>query len=527
MGWLDGETKRNYISACRIFYQLALASKSTLAINGLPADNLNAFQSLLNRANAQIELIFGPPAKSIQSNSAANILFDIITTATNITSLDLCEWRNLDRILSFKQITRMTSLQKLWMRDFARMNDVIWTKNLQKLTSLHLYNMEMVEDWPTLTKLQDLTIKCCTSDVVETFLTNISTLTRLHIGFFFSEDTRFNFVLTTLSNLKDLAINGQITASCTTLESLSIRATINNFDINWLSSNTRLTRLSIVSGIFQVGDPRITALEKLRNITKATFGDGFNPTHIFRHLNLTDLTMPVPNRQILMNIVQQYTSLRALRIEDTEVAVGSLDVLTSLLHLTKFVCHEYLDPSHFPTTLKTLETCTKAKNLSELTRLENLHSGQNQVDLFSVAEHLTRLTRLMFFKDIDFTTDKQAVEEISKLSILSNLRTLEIKVAWPRDNSDPYHGFNMEFLTALAKLEKLHYNAVDFNKDLLNNLHSTLTRLTELRIQQREPDGEILARFKKLRRLMLYSDGPSSTLSAYEEARLSAKVTYM
>jgi hypothetical protein len=114
----------------------------------------------------------------------------------------------------------------------------------------------------------------------------------LHFGINYTQDPNNGIVLTQLTKLKDLRIMAQfyppttLAASCTTLESLNIEITINDIDVDWISSNQRLTYFH-VTGDYD-DSAKFHPLTTLREISSAKFTRSAQ-FQLFSHLNLTRL----------------------------------------------------------------------------------------------------------------------------------------------------------------------------------------------------------------------------------------------
>jgi hypothetical protein len=497
------------MSTCRSFYQSFMATKSTFIINAMPASALDSLQKLLSRSETQIEVIFPSQTLSMQKQGASDQLMNILVNLTNLTGLKLCRWTVDNHHIQddLQKISSITTLRKL-----CAPFDTIDPSRLYNLTKL---KVEMVVgDWRNLTKLQDLTVYQDSFHApreLETFLADVSTLTRLHLGLNNANSNTFHFTLTTLSNLKDLniytydfnwdEINVEIIATCTTLESITINPQqIGVLDPDWISSNTRLTHFD--ARLRNVTDWD-RASQNLPNISSFTLED--TTTDRFKHLNLTQLDIQV----LVYDEIRQYSALEELLFSSTS---GPLDALTTLRHLTKLTAWLH-PPSDFPTTLKYLYAQGEVKNLTAWTRLEELglqtetHVTMKSFDGEKFA-HLTKITLI-------FQQNQQAVSTLPKLSNLFALRGLYVHE--PRNNNVL---LNMDFFTTLTSLEELDIKNIDLDSQLLENFSSILTRLTALRISCSNSTGEFLTRFTKLRALNFASKCAGHNLRSLLEESL-------
>jgi hypothetical protein len=462
----------------------------------MPANALELLQKILCLPNKQIEVIIPSQTLSMQNQGATDQLLDILAGLTNLTGLELCKWSSGDNNLVLQKISALTTLQTLSIP-----RDTIDPSLLYNLTKLKVHTA--VGDWRSLTRLEDLTVHSSSPTFLETFLTSLSTLTRLHVMLDNTRYQHFDVILTTLDNLKDFKISAmefafeeleiRLKASCTALESLLIGDYINDLDLDWISSNTRLTHFNVRHRLQQH-----LPLTKLRNITSTELINA-SQVQLFKYLDLTKLEIHSIAEVSVSDIAQQYTALESLAITSN---ANSVDALMSLTRLTRLKAY-CSPPSMVPTNLRYLLAACNVKNLTALTRLEWLVLAR-PVLMESFDVKFPYLTKLI----LNFSKEQQANATLSTLSNLFSLRDLRFNMAEHYKDIYGVHkpfNWNLDSLTTLTNLEALDIKIMDINTQLLDTFSSVLTRLTELSVACPNSTGEILLQFTNLRALVFDS----------------------
>jgi hypothetical protein len=463
----------------------------------MPVSALEALSTRLKKATRPFELIVRSPTLALKE--VPNKFMNNLTDLKNLTGLDVTAWTGFPTSAT-KKICQMTFLQQLSSPDFS-----FNFANLSTLTKLCIPGsifVGSIQIFQTLTNLRDLRMRSLRQEHVEE-VANLSLLTRLHFGI----SSNFTAILTTLTNLKDLAITAwrhvppilTLVASCTTLESLHIDTALQDPDIDWISSNTKLTKFHI-SCHFDYQSPRFHPLTHLRNITSAKFVHTAQLT-LFSHLKLTSLEIEpaVLDGNSAFTEILKYTDLQSL---SGQVHVAQ-HCFTTLVNLTQLTWRPlFYGGITGPTSLKELSlTICSIQNLPDLTNLESL--TLNEQSYFDIkAKQFAHLTKLR----LNLKGAQQAILELPKLSNLFSLRELYVNAP------NNYQGVNADFLTTLTNLEMLDMAQINIPLQIFTKIVHRQTILTQLRVNCSESNGEILTRLTNLQILYFYSRQPMKGL---------------
>jgi hypothetical protein len=456
-------------------------------IKAMPVSALASLSTRLNKATKPFELIVHSPTLSLKQ--LPNKFMNNLTGLQNLTGLDLTAWEGVP-YEALRKLFKMTSLESLGVPPTAF--DFSWLR-LTKLSMPTLMGSIQIK---SLTNLRDLQISHL--DHKDVGIIASFPLTRLHFGVNYTQDPNNGIVLTQLTKLKDLRIMAQfyppttLAASCTTLESLNIEITINDIDVDWISSNQRLTYFH-VTGDYD-DSAKFHPLTTLREISSAKFTRSAQ-FQLFSHLNLTRLEVCTET----WDEVAKYTDLRSLSGQTLHFK----DLPTTLVHLTQLTWRAiYASIITVPTYLKELSlTACSVQNLKDLTNLESLTLNQPPNFDFN-AKQFAHLTKF----HLGLKGAPQAVQELPKLSNLFSLR--ELSVTAPNN----YQGVNADFLTTLTNLEMLDMAQINISLQLFTKIVHQHTILTQLRVNCSESNGEILTRLKGLQKLFFQSKQPMQGL---------------
>lgn len=496
----------NLRSSCTKIYKALLAPKTQYIIKALPANHLEALSKCLSRATKPFELIVRSPPLALQK--VPNKFMNTLTSLKNLTGLDITDWKDLPHP-ALQKLFLLTNLEAL-SGSFTAFD----ASHLSKLTKLGIpYSIYTTRMLKSLTNLQDLRV-----DLVEGVI-NVSALpnlTKLHFGFIWNASgSSFSVILTALTCLKDLKIKSQanntkiqLKASCTTLESLNIEDIPEDMDVDWLASNTKLTHFNVKSA--WDGDPeKYLALRNLREVSSASVYHQVQ-VPLFRNFTLTNLVSDVPGGGGFTDEeVLTFTSLRSLVLRTRVMP----NFPKTFVHLTRLTIQQVYSPTKaslvtVPTCLKELEFCSPCgvQSLSKLTQLESLTLFQKlDFDRTFKASALGQLTRLQ----MNLSGAQQATLYLPKLSKLLSLK--ELVVAAPNN----YQGVDTEFLLTLPNLELLDMVPIGLSLQVFNKfVQQQQNKVTQLRVNCSESNGEVLTRLTNLQILYFVSRQPMKGLKA-------------
>ena len=481
-----------------------MAQKSHFIVKALPASDLESLLTMLKRSKKQqIELTVRAPTLSLKQ--VPNKFMNGLTSLTHLKGLDISA---LDLLpdAALTKLVRMTNLEQLTLGPSYQI-----LSPLSNLTKLVLRNVtSSPQTWQSLTNLQDLTLNELST--FDKFL-NFIKLTRLHFGMPWNA-VEFNIALTTLTNLKDLkiesryqsniGISANFSAASTRLEALDIDVMFNDIDINWIASNTRLTRFHVRCD-YKLSE-RFFPLTKLCNISSMTI---FNTDQLQLFTALENLTHLKAN--YLFNndfeIAQEkFTLLQSLEGGGYQTR----DFPNTFSNLTKITWMPVMTVTTvFPLNVRELTANHFIKNMTSLTKLESLTVIKPQVLDIDVRNmiHLTKIC-------LQSVEAQQALWILPKLSNLFSLR--ELSVTTPNN----YQGLNADFLCTLTNLEALSIPSLNIDCYFFNYIVAVHNQLTQLRINCSESTGEILTRLTNLQVLEFYSSKPMKGLKIMLEEKL-------
>jgi hypothetical protein len=499
----EEDAPKNFRSTCRKFYQLSLAAKKRFIIKSMPIYGLESLPKLLSSSYYRIELVVRSPTLAMQGLSDS--FLDTLAGVSNLTGLDITPLSP-----SSEKLQQLTFLEQLSISNHGTELNAL--SRLTKLVVTTTFTTPSFTLWQCLTSLRDLNIRHIAQEFLEV-VPILTALTRLHFGFNYDSEN-YNHVpidvnLVSLSNLKDLNISTnfhytpliRLTASTTRLESLWISDNVIDIDINWVTSNTQLTKFHLRYD----DEPKFHFLTKLRNISTAKFShreqlDFFNDAKL-KELEATYV--------LSSNKITHFTTLESL----IGVTGFSASTLVNLTQLTIYGIHSDVEASILPTTLKVLTASMgNVANLHNLTQLESLQYDE-QFDLSMTkfkAEQFSLLTRL----SVVYNDASEAQATLPKLSNLFSLRDLHVFAARTWDN------INTDFLTTLTNLERLDMKHIPIDRKLFKKVVLKLTHLTELCVYCKESSGKSLSRLTNLQVVWFASAKPSTRLRPLLEEKL-------